>query len=126
MANSSRVGNKSTDALDQPPQNFANVAPPHYQADHSFTLQAVMELQKSNGQLTEAVNSLRAAIQKQDTKLDKLDENLSNIRQKLYAAGVVLAIIVTIGGFLIKKTWDLLAQQLMPQQPVKTLSQPKP
>ncbi len=126
MANSSRGSNKPNDALDQPPPSFANVAPPHYQADHSFTLQAVMELQKSNGQLTEAVNSLRTVILKQEAKLDKLDENLSTIKQKLYAAGVVLAIIVTIGGFLINKTWDLLAQQLIPQQPVKTLSQPKP
>ncbi len=38
------------------------------QAVHGFTLQAVMELQKSTGQLTSSVESLKNVIEKQDKK----------------------------------------------------------
>jgi hypothetical protein len=106
---------------------MANVPPqPSQMVDHSFTLQAIMELQKSNGQLTEAINSLRTAIAKQDGKIDKLDDNLSTIKQKVYAAGIVLAIFVTIGGFIVNKAWDLLAQQIVLQQTAKTSPSSKP
>lgn len=77
------------------------------QSDHSFTLQAIMELQKSNGQLTEAVHRLRESIEKQDARLDRMETTLSGVTHKIYAAGVVLAILVVIGGFMVNKAWDI-------------------
>ena len=91
--------------------------------DHSFTLQAIMELQKSVGQLTEAVNTTRSSLDKQGEHLGKIEEKISGITHKLYAAGVVLAIGLAVGGFLLNKSWDkaldLLADQIQsgPTQP---------
>lgn len=87
------------------PQHFIN-------ADYSFTLQAVMELQKSTGQLTESINSLRSSVEKQTTKLEKLEDKLSAVTHKIYAAGVVLTILLAVGGFLVNKAWNLMAQQI--------------
>lgn len=64
------------------------------------------------GQLTEAVRSLQGAIEKQGTRLDKFEEKLSGVTHKIYAAGVVLAILVVVGGFIVNKAWDLMVQQL--------------
>lgn len=66
-----------------------------------------MELQKSNGQLTEAVHRLRESIEKQDARLDRMETTLSGVTHKIYAAGVVLAILVVIGGFMVNKAWDI-------------------
>jgi Flp pilus assembly protein TadB len=99
------------------PQSF--VSP-----DYSFTLQMVMELQKSTGQLTEAVNSLRDAIDKQGDKIDKIEDKLSGITQKIYAAGVVLTILVVIGGFIVNKAWDIVVQQLTSRPSVIAPTQP--
>jgi hypothetical protein len=68
------------------PRQVGESTPPQYSTtDYSFTLQAVMELQKSVGALTEAVNTLKAQVGKQADKLDK-------ISHRVYAFGVVIAI----------------------------------
>jgi len=61
--------------------------------DYSFTLQAVMELQKTIGGLTEAVNTLKTQSEKQGTKLE-------SISQRVYAATVVVMIAVPVIAFL--------------------------
>jgi hypothetical protein len=88
--------------------------------DHSFTLQMIMELQKSTGQLTECVNSLRTSLDRQSGQLDKIEEKVSGVTHKLYAASVVLAILLVVGGFIIDKTWDLMAQQISFKQEAAT------
>lgn len=60
--------------------------------DYSFTLQAVMELQKAVGALTEAVNTLKVQTDKQATKLD-------SISHRIYAFGVVIALAAFIANF---------------------------
>jgi hypothetical protein len=76
---------------------------PH--ADHSFTLQAIMELQKSTGKLEAAIEANTAALTKLDAKIDKttdrletriatLESKVSAISHKVYAA-------VTVGGFIL-------------------------
>ncbi len=93
-----------------------------------------MELQKSTGQLTECVNSLRLSIEKQEersdrmeerlsarierleeklsSRIDRVEEKLSGVTHKLYAAGVVIAIVLTLGWFVANKAWDSLSQRL--------------
>jgi len=105
----------------QPQQPPLRQTPPNApMLDHSFTLQAVMEVQKSIGQLTEATRSMRADMDKQSARLDKIDEKLSGITHKLYAASVVLAIALAAGAFLLNKSWDraldLLADQIKSSQ----------
>jgi len=88
--------------------------------DHSFTLQAIMELQKSTGQLTSCVESLKENIDKQDKKLDNIEGTLSAITHKIYAATAILAILVVIGGFIVNKSWDLMINQLGSSATVQT------
>jgi hypothetical protein len=84
--------------------------------DHSFTLQVVMELQKSVGALeatikanTTAIDKLDARIGrteektesrlegvegKLDARLGRVEEKLSEVTKKIYAAGAILGILV--------------------------------
>ena len=86
------------------PQSFPETTPQRYAgSDYSFTLQAVLELQKSVGQLQEAVSTIKEQIKHQGEKLDKL-----NLR--IYAAGTVLVVLGAILSFLLNKGVDLLIQ----------------
>jgi hypothetical protein len=60
-----------------------------------------MELQKSVGQLSERVDSVRNQIEKQGGKLD-------SISHQIYAAWAVLVVLLTVGGFIIDKSWNLI------------------
>lgn len=86
------------------PQRFPETTPQVYPgSDYSFTLQAVLELQKSVGQLQEAVGTLKEQAKQHGDKLEK-------IAQRIYAATAVLIVLGTIIGFLLNKGVDLLIQ----------------
>lgn len=70
-----------------------------------------MELQRSTGQLTEAVNALKCSIEKVEGRMGSMEEKLSGVTHKIYAAGVVIAIVIAVGGFFVNKAWDLVMQQ---------------
>src|ERR1051326_8044406 len=101
------------------PQSF--VSP-----DYNFTLQIVFELQKSTGQLIEAVNSLKTSIERQHDKIDHIEEKLSGVTHKIYAAGVVLALALGLGGFIVNKAWDLMIRQLTTRPEITIPSQSNP
>jgi hypothetical protein len=88
------------------PDAYPVATPPGLRADdHSWVLQTVMELQKSNGALTQAVKTLTERTSAHGEKLD-------SISHRLYAATAVL---VVIGGglaFVIERMWDKLVQIL--------------
>ena len=75
------------------PSQFPSTTPPVYpSSDYSFTLQAIMEMQKTLGQLTQSVTTLTEESKKRGDILDK-------ISQKVYAAQVVIGIaVVVLGG----------------------------
>lgn len=54
-----------------PPQNFPETPPPQ-QADYSFTLQAIMELQKSTGSLEQSIKSLTSTVESQGKILNRI------------------------------------------------------
>jgi hypothetical protein len=85
------------------PQRFAETPPqPAYPgSDYSFTLQAVMEMQKSVGQLTQAVQTLTEESKQQRAKLDRI----SHI---IYAAGAVITVVGGMIVFLVNKLADAL------------------
>ena len=97
------------------PDEYSSPATPrnYVQTGHDFTLQTIMELQKSTGQLTTAVESLKESIDKQDKKVTKLEETVSGVTHKIYAATAVLVILVAIGGFIVNKAWDLMATNII-------------
>ena len=101
------------------PQSFVT-------SEYSFLLQMVMELQKSTGQLTEAVNSLKLAIENQNSRYNRIEEKLSGVTHKIYAAGVVLAILLVVGGWFFNKAWDLMVKQLTSQTEISTPTQLPP
>ena len=84
--------------------------------DHSFTLQAIMDVQKTLGTLDGKLGALVDRLDKLENRVSGLDDKLSGVTHKLYAAGVVLAIALAMGGFLLNKSWDraidLLANQI--------------
>ena len=99
------------------PQSFAS-------PEYNFTLQIVFELQKSTGQLTEAVTSLKASIDRQTGRIEKLEDKLSGVTHKVYAAGVVLLILLGLGGFIVNKAWDLMVQKITSPPKISMPTQP--
>ena len=85
---------------------------------HDFTLQAVMDLKGSVGELSSTTKSLQIAIEKLGDKVEKLDDKLSAVTHKIYAASVVLVILLGVGGFLVNKAWDMMAMQIARPLPV--------
>jgi hypothetical protein len=77
------------------PARFADTTPP-LAYDHSFPLQAVLELQRTVGQLTQSVITLTEDSREVRKKLDRL----SHI---IYAAGVVGTVFVGIAIWLLDK-----------------------
>ena len=58
-----------------------------------------MQVQKSLGELQEAVRNLKSTSDAQSAKLDRI----SHI---VFAASVIGGILLAVGGFLINKVWD--------------------
>ncbi len=86
------------------PPTFAETTPSRYpMADYSFTLQAVMELQKTVGQLTERIDTLIKRVDQQGPKL-------SSISHQIYAAWAVLVVLGILGGFFVNHLWALMAK----------------
>lgn len=117
MAASSKIPNAGARAKKpSTPDAVSGGVPPasigHH--DHSFTLQAVMEMQKQLGGLVEAVNSLKVASEKSAASVDATNDKVSALSHKIYAAGVVLAIVVAVGAFFANKAWDLMIQLVAP------------
>jgi hypothetical protein len=48
-----------------------------------------------------------------DARIGTIEDNLSSISKKIYAATVVLAILVAIGAFVVDKAWDVAATHLV-------------
>jgi len=71
--------------------------------DHSFTLQAVMELQKVGGQLTERIDTLIKRV-------DEEGKTLSRISHQIYAAWAVLIVLGILGGFAVNHLWGPMAK----------------
>jgi len=102
------------------PPKLPETNPPSYAgSDYSFTLQAVMEMQKTIGQLTQAVTTLTDQQKSQATKLDK-------ISHQVYAALVVILLIGALLTFFAKTANDLLTHRIeaaapitQPQSPTK-------
>jgi hypothetical protein len=79
---------------------------PTMNGDHSFTLQAVMQMHKSMGSLEASIKNLSDAVDRQRASTDEVKKKLGNIEKVMYAAGVVLIIAVTAGGWIMNTTKD--------------------
>jgi hypothetical protein len=72
-------------------------------------VESMMQIQQAIGELKSDVRHLTAASDKQSKKLDRI----SHI---IFAAGVVMTIILAIGGFALNKMWDGMVTMVTQQQ----------
>jgi hypothetical protein len=82
---------RTGEQVESGPPKMPSTNPPYPSSDYSFTLQAVMEMQRALGQLTEAVSTLK--VESKDNR-----EKLNTISHKIYAATAILAIVTAILG----------------------------
>lgn len=93
-------------------------APAQGAGDYSpFVWKSLGDIQQTLGRLEASLDQVRADLIKVDAKLDKVEGKLSGVTHKIYAAGVVLVILVAVGGFVVNKAWDLMAKAVF-ERPV--------
>lgn len=88
---------------DSVPSSEPSVPPP-YSAhhDHSFTLQAVMEMQKSIGEMKASIDNLSASVQGIKSKVD----DLVSWKNRILGGAIALGVVCSIIGFLVSKFSD--------------------
>jgi hypothetical protein len=92
----------------EPTPNQPDVPPPRVQmTDWSFTLQAVMELQKAVGSLTSIVSGLQRDSEKHGEQLDKISHQVSNARTAFILVGIALSAALSFVGYVGSKVVDL-------------------
>ena len=94
------MAKRPSPSSDTPPKEFPEVPPSYGRSVGDMHLvESMMQIQNSIGQLTASVEHLKTASDTQSRKLDKISHNV-------FAAGVVITIVVAIGGFFLNKVWD--------------------
>lgn len=106
-----------------PPPTTPNVTSPAYGAgDHSFTLQAIMEMQKTLGELKASIDTQKSSIDGLKTKVD----DLVGWKNMSFGGAAVLGAIIAAFAFIVGKTWDYVStkapipqatQQVVPAPP---------
>lgn len=79
--------------------------------DHSWTLQAIMEMQKSIGSMEASVKTLAINLESQNKTFSELKEKITKVERTLYASGVVLLIALGVGGWLLNAAKDFALTQ---------------
>jgi uncharacterized phage infection (PIP) family protein YhgE len=120
--NHNQTTNPSNSGSSEIPRDFPNVPPSSSpMIDHSFTLQSIMEVQRSIGQLTEAINQLGRSIETLDTRTKSVEEQIAKVNTRLAIAAAILALLLAVGGYIVDKVWDsawvLIAHQI--NNPIK-------
>ena len=91
---------KPDTSRDTTPERFPEVAPPYGAAVSGMHLvESMMQIQQSIGELKSEVRHLKEASDGQSKKLDR-------ISHVIFAAGVVIAILLAIGSFFLNKMWE--------------------
>lgn len=67
--------------------------------DHSFTLQAVMELQKSVAELAAKADRLISDVSKQSEKIEGVRDQISFVKGAMWVIGIVMAGVLVVVGW---------------------------
>lgn len=104
MAKPSQPRNVSTDTA---PGALPDMPTPRYaQSSHDFTLQAVMEMQKSLGQLSANVDHLITDVKGHGEKLEAIRHQSSFMKGGLAASVFFITAIIGITGWILNTKWD--------------------
>jgi hypothetical protein len=90
------------------PTRIAEGTPQYVGSDYSFTLQAVMEMQKTQGQLVEAVQALQGAQKETTTKVDGIATKIHTAQTVLWLVGVGVVAIISLVGWIITSAISML------------------
>jgi hypothetical protein len=93
-----RTRAKAEDTSPQPPQSTPVAPVQHGFQDHSFTLQAIMELQKSVGEMNANLQATKASVDGVKGKVEDLVKWKNMILGGAAAVGVVITILVWAGS----------------------------
>ena len=85
------------------PRSVAETPPPSYPhtVEMGYIVENLMQIQNSLGGVREALDSLKISSRSHSDKLEK-------INKIIFAAGAVLAVVLSIGGYLLNKIGDSL------------------
>jgi phage-related minor tail protein len=87
------TGRGSRATAEGPPTQFASTTPPQTpMMDHSFTLQAIMDLKGAVSSLVAKVDRLIQDVGKQDSKIDTVRHQISFVRGAIWVIGGLLAV----------------------------------
>jgi hypothetical protein len=96
-----------------PPRGLPEGNPVYPEPTHDFTLQAVMEMQKTLGGLCANVDSLRINVDKLSDKIDANSAEVTSISKKIQwwsgAGWAVAGLIAILWAILTQIPWDRLA-----------------
>jgi hypothetical protein len=100
---------KSTKNPEQPttPSEFAQVPPRdlYPTSDIRFVLVEI-------GKLSASVDRLIDDVSAQGTKVDAIRHQVSFIKGAMWASGILIAAVLTIGGFVLSSKWDAVVAAL--------------
>jgi len=90
------------------PGKLAETTPPSIPAhDYTpFTFQVIMEIQKSIGQLEQAVTTLTEESKKRGDTLDLISHQVYAAKVVMWVIGIILTGLSGIAVFLLNKMWD--------------------
>lgn len=101
-----RTGPSSENPEGSVPEASPQITPQAYSPyDHSFTLQATMEMQKTLGKLEQAVTTLTEESKNSREKLGKIDKDIHAAKVTIKVVGVILAAIGSGALALFWKIW---------------------
>jgi hypothetical protein len=121
-----RTKAKAEDTSPQPPQSTPVQPVQHGYQDHSFTLQAIMELQKSVGEMNANLQALKTSVDGVKGKVD----DLVNWKHKIIGGAAVAGAIIAVLAFLATKAADYVSiktpsTQVTPVSPPSQATQGK-
>lgn len=87
-----------------------------YGGDHSFTLQAIMELQKSVGEMNANMQSMKSSIDGIKTKVD----DLVGWKHKILGGAAAIAVVIAVLAFILGKASEYIVFKQPTQQPAAT------
>jgi hypothetical protein len=79
-----------------PPRSFAEVTPRFPQPSHDFTLQAVMEMKESVGQLSAKTDRLIADVKSQGDKVDAIRTKLTFVMGGVAVISFIFTVILAL------------------------------
>lgn len=86
--------------------------------DHSFTLQAILEMQKTLGKLEASVEKLSESDRETCSKINRIEKIM-------YAAGVVLIIAIAVGGWFLNTATSIATEYVKASMSSQEQNHPK-